>query len=183
MLSLLDHYARLGEKPDHDIAELENEYFMAVANGAVTEELREAYEGLVEHLEFSIQLKEIVRDTFGLIDDLNKTQAAVSAQSKRIIELHRGASPAEIPAEIQSIGKMGAIPITTGIGSVVYFLYSGCQLVYVGITKHLFRRISEHQECEKIFDTVYYFEVPWADAPRIESELIATFKPVLNKKP
>lgn len=61
----------------------------------------------------------------------------------------------------------------------VYFLYDGDELVYIGTTDNLYRRIGEHiAEGEKVFDRFEFY--PTTDRIRLEGFLIKMFKPKYN---
>lgn len=61
----------------------------------------------------------------------------------------------------------------------VYFLYDGDELVYIGQTDNLMRRIGEHiKEGVKRFDSFELYETP--DRIRLEARLIGLLKPKYN---
>ena len=61
----------------------------------------------------------------------------------------------------------------------VYFLYDGDELVYIGTTDNLYRRIGEHiAQGKKIFDRFEFY--PTTDRIRLEGFLIQTLKPKYN---
>lgn len=62
----------------------------------------------------------------------------------------------------------------------IYFLKELDNIVYVGLTTSLYRRISFHVN-DKIFDTVEYLEVPANNATFIEYYFIKKYLPKYNK--
>lgn len=61
----------------------------------------------------------------------------------------------------------------------VYFLYDKDDLVYIGTSDNLYRRIGEHiAQKEKVFDRFEIF--PTSDRIRLEGFLIKMFKPKYN---
>lgn len=61
----------------------------------------------------------------------------------------------------------------------VYFLYDGDELVYIGTTDNLYRRIGEHIAAgEKVFDRFEFY--PTEDRIRLEGFLIDLFNPKYN---
>ncbi len=64
----------------------------------------------------------------------------------------------------------------------VYFLCLGEEIVYVGQSIGLARRIIDHSEDDrKLFDRVFYLHVPKKQLSRIEAKFIAELKPRLNR--
>lgn len=62
----------------------------------------------------------------------------------------------------------------------VYFLCEGDEVVYVGRTTNLARRVLSHQ-LDKTFSRVFFIEVCSADAAEVEQELITNWRPRYNK--
>jgi hypothetical protein len=61
----------------------------------------------------------------------------------------------------------------------VYFLFDGDELVYIGTTDNLYRRIGEHiAEGKKVFNRFEFY--PTEDRIRLEGFLIRTLKPKYN---
>jgi hypothetical protein len=68
------------------------------------------------------------------------------------------------------------------IPSCVYFLCLGDEVVYVGQSVGLARRVIDHSEdVNKLFDRVFYLLVPQKQLNRIESRFIAELQPRLNR--
>lgn len=62
----------------------------------------------------------------------------------------------------------------------VYFLFKGYELVYVGATANILRRIGDHLR-DKEFDTFAYVEVEPARLNMVEQIYLMAFKPAMNK--
>lgn len=69
------------------------------------------------------------------------------------------------------------IPTTPRIG--IYFLFRGSDLVYIGQSVDIHRRIQDHKQ-SKIFDSFSYIEYPEHQLSRKEKDLIKFFNPPLN---
>jgi hypothetical protein len=66
-------------------------------------------------------------------------------------------------------------------GPRVYFLVKRGEVVYVGKTKHLTKRLHQHfQILKDQFDSVYYLDVCDGDLDEIELEMISACRPRLN---
>lgn len=66
------------------------------------------------------------------------------------------------------------------VGSGVYFLYDGDELVYIGSSNNIFYRIGTHiAKKEKCFDRCEWYETD--DYLRLENFLIAQFRPKYNE--
>jgi len=71
--------------------------------------------------------------------------------------------------------------------SALYFLADGKKLQYVGCTKYLWNRISDHRRSGRFsnVDTVHYMLLTGftpAEAKKLEAEAIWFFKPKKNKQ-
>lgn len=71
-----------------------------------------------------------------------------------------------------------AIPIGTQIG--VYFLIKDDEVVYVGQSTEILRRIGAHKKDGKDFDSFAFIECGKADLNRIETKYITALVPELN---
>ncbi len=63
--------------------------------------------------------------------------------------------------------------------SAVYFLINNKNVVYVGQTNNLFRRISEHKD--KLFDDIYWFPTNKTELKTVEEYFIIAMNPEYNK--
>lgn len=64
----------------------------------------------------------------------------------------------------------------------IYFLFSGDEVVYVGITSDLDTRLKAHRKALKIFNEVRFIRVTGAHVWLLETCLIDILKPVYNVK-
>ena len=64
----------------------------------------------------------------------------------------------------------------------VYFLVHGNELVYIGQALHLPKRLFEHQRMGKVFDQVYFLEVPKSELNKIERMFIREIETKYNKE-
>lgn len=66
----------------------------------------------------------------------------------------------------------------------VYYLWDGAEVLYVGQSTDVARRISEHRNHERGLDFAGYFvdECPAADLAVREATAIREFKPILNER-
>ena len=69
--------------------------------------------------------------------------------------------------------------ITITRGSYVYFLFNGGVLVYIGQSKFLLKRITNHMD-DKEFDSVGYIGVKAEDRIMVEAVNIREYKPKYN---
>lgn len=94
-------------------------------------------------------------------------------------------APAEVysgepPMELSALkGKLHQIPVHD-IGPCVYFLVLREEVVYVGQSVNLLSRLATHQ-FDKLFDRVFFINVPAESILEIEAALIKKFKPKYNK--
>lgn len=71
-------------------------------------------------------------------------------------------------------------PGGSGIKTIVYFLWDGYTVVYIGCTKDPQSRIKQHK-ADKQFNRMTYFYSSWHKGLAIERKLIEVFKPRYNK--
>jgi len=64
--------------------------------------------------------------------------------------------------------------------SGVYFLILNNEIIYIGMSNHLFRRINQHLNDGKIFDSFYYMKSKLDNCKALESFYIKKFKPKFN---
>lgn len=64
----------------------------------------------------------------------------------------------------------------------IYLLLEGDIVVYVGQTVNLGQRIGLHRSSDIRFDSVYYFDVPSADADAYEGALMRTLNPAKSRR-
>ena len=65
--------------------------------------------------------------------------------------------------------------------SCVYFLYLADKLKYIGQSVNLKNRLAQHKSGGKVFDNVFYIDVPKEALYEVENTLIARLKPEDNK--
>lgn len=110
----------------------------------------------------------------------------VSEVALRTFEAQRTSSieqPAGIPAQLASLsGVIGRYDPRHQVPHV-YLLISGEQIVYVGQTLTIHRRVHKHIEARKIFDHALFLEVPGDRLRLVEAAFIKAFRPPLNREP
>ena len=62
----------------------------------------------------------------------------------------------------------------------IYFLMNDNEVVYVGQSIDIHRRINKHKE-SKTFDKIYYLEVDKQNLDEIEKKYILEYQPIYNK--
>lgn len=85
----------------------------------------------------------------------------------------------DIPEEISGISELKECQFQI-ISSCIYFLCDGKKILYVGQSKNLYSRLSQHIEGEKRFNRVLYFYVQPNELDSVELKLIKALKPPLN---
>lgn len=85
----------------------------------------------------------------------------------------------DIPEEISGISGLNECPFRI-IPSCVYFLCDGKKILYVGQSKNLHSRLSQHIEDGKRFNRVLYFYVQPNELDSVELKLIKALRPPLN---
>ena len=84
-----------------------------------------------------------------------------------------------IPEEISGISELKECLFQI-ISSCVYFLCDGKQILYIGQSKNLYSRLSQHVEDGKRFKRVLYFYVQPNELDSVEYKLIKALRPPLN---
>lgn len=107
--------------------------------------------------------------------DLKAFKQAADNAKRVASSKHRFLENAGIYSEAEIIGTSTPIPETSGI----YFLIKGDAVVYVGQSKNVHRRISDHL-ANKAFDRINVIECPTEDLTKLEMEYIRKLKPILN---
>ena len=85
----------------------------------------------------------------------------------------------DIPEEISGISELKECSFQI-IPSCVYFLCDGTKILYIGQSKNLYPRLSQHIEDGKRFNRVLYFYVQPNELDSVEIKLIKALKPPLN---
>lgn len=62
----------------------------------------------------------------------------------------------------------------------VYFLILNKEIIYIGMTNHVFRRINQHQNDGKIFDSFFYIKCQKEKCAELEKFYIKKFMPKFN---
>lgn len=63
----------------------------------------------------------------------------------------------------------------------IYFLFKAGELIYIGKSRNMRKRVYEHKMTKRDFDAVTYVEAPEAWLARLEAAYIAEFKPPQNQ--
>lgn len=90
-------------------------------------------------------------------------------------------SAIEIPADIRKLEGIKKYDFWH-FPPCVYFLCHGNELVYIGQALHLPKRLFEHMQMGKIFDQVYFLEVPKSELDKVEQMFIREIKTKYNKE-
>jgi hypothetical protein len=85
----------------------------------------------------------------------------------------------KVPKALKFLAE--SLEVFDGGESVVYFLIRNEAVVYVGTTQNLGVRINDHRR-DKVFDSVLFVRPKAGESARaVESAMIRTIKPRLNK--
>ena len=88
----------------------------------------------------------------------------------------------KVPEVLQRFGRrLKGFPVDQS--ARIYFLVERNEVVYVGKTTRLFRRLHNHLSSNKKFSRVFYIDVDPDDLDEVERELIGDIRPPLNAKP
>lgn len=86
-----------------------------------------------------------------------------------------------IPTSIRLIPGLMDITAASQLASGIYFMCLDGKVVYVGRSKSVGARLSQHrQDGRKVFDTIFYLPWPAHSIAKIEEELIRALKPEYN---
>ncbi len=86
-----------------------------------------------------------------------------------------------VPIALAKIQDRIAEYFAGDIPACVYFLIKDNQVVYIGQSRNLPSRLSQHEGDGKTWDRVLFMPLPPADLLRVETEWIAALAPPLNR--
>jgi hypothetical protein len=78
--------------------------------------------------------------------------------------------------------ELAEFPLSYLATPVVYFLLSGGELVYIGQTMQIGKRLENHKLAGKAFDRVLVMRVNVEDLETVERRMIRQFRPRLNRR-
>jgi hypothetical protein len=87
---------------------------------------------------------------------------------------------ADVEALLESHHRTAVRAPAPPFGPAVYFLFDGGELVYVGQTTNMARRLAQHSKLKK-FDSFSFIACSENDLRAIETYAIAKYRPPLNR--
>lgn len=119
--------------------------------------------------------------TFGSMDEAVDWSVRIEAEVERRIRGGLSMTSAELDpqARYQLPEKKIQLTVNFQAQSGIYFLYRGCECVYIGKSTNIRDRIEEHRK-NKSFDIYSWMPVQFEVMDMMETLLIATMKPSEN---
>ncbi|MCA9386382.1 hypothetical protein KC717_07095, partial [Candidatus Dojkabacteria bacterium] len=144
-----------------------------------------ALDGKIPHYRLMAEDEDevLLFDNSELLDTLDINLEAVFPQ---VLTIQTTSVPIDsedkIPYSISQIKELRKpLYLSETIGSCIYFLCEGDEVVYIGQSVSLMSRLESHR-VDKKFNRVYLLQVPSNHLNRVEAEFIRTLQPRLNKQ-